>query len=70
MVTKRDKVAATLFEVFCIWPMVALSFIALVIISLAVFPVVAYYIIKKRWFGKDEEARKDLEDSRKGRRSY
>lgn len=62
---RRDRIIATLFEIFCIWPAVLITMILFAIFLLAVLPIVAYYIIKKRWFGNEKE-RKDLEDSRKG----
>ncbi len=69
MATRRDKIIGTIFEIFCIWPLVLITAIFTTLFLVAISPVVGYYIIKKRWNGKDE-ARKDLEDSRKGRRSY
>ena len=63
--TKRDKFLALLFEIFCIWPAILLIAGLTVIFLVAISPIAAYYIIKKRWKDRNE-ARKDLEDSRKG----
>jgi hypothetical protein len=53
MVTKRQKIAATVFEVVCVWPLLLLVLVALTVIFLALLPYILYAMARKRWWMTD-----------------
>lgn len=54
-----------LFELFVVYPVLLLMLVLLAVLAVAFSPFLAYNQLKKRW-NRRYEARKDLEDSRKG----